>query len=111
MTQARSTTAGLHLGEAVTDKVGLYGVTPIVQRAGAAQAAVGAATYAAPDATPAAITGGESPTEAEHNALRSAHDSLRTQVIALAADNAAQTVLINEMRAALVALGAFKGAA
>lgn len=45
-----------------------------------------AATYTAPDATPAAITGGDSPTEAEHNALRSTVDSIRTKLVALAAD-------------------------
>ena len=45
-----------------------------------------AATYTAPSATPAAITGGEAPTEAEFLALRTMADSVRTQLIALAAD-------------------------
>lgn len=31
-------TNGVSLGKAITDKVSLYGVTPIVQRSGAAQA-------------------------------------------------------------------------
>jgi hypothetical protein len=34
----KATPDGAHLGQSTTDKVSLYGVTPIVQRSGAAQA-------------------------------------------------------------------------
>lgn len=40
---------------------------------------------AAPSAVPAAISGGESPTEAEHNALRTALVDTRAQLVALQA--------------------------
>lgn len=48
-----------------------------------------AATYAAPSATPSAATGGDAPTETEYNNLRTTVDSVRTQLVALAADVAA----------------------
>lgn len=38
-TIARPTDDGLKIGEAVTDKVGFFGVTPVVQQAAAGQAA------------------------------------------------------------------------
>lgn len=91
--------------------IGFGGATPVVQPTGANQAAIGAATYAAPDAVPAAITGGESPTEAEHNALRDAVASLRTQLVALAADVATHKTLLNQLRSDLVTLGVIKGSA
>ena len=42
---------GTKLGQSITDKIGLYGVTPIVQRSGAAQATslVGTASSTAVD--------------------------------------------------------------
>lgn len=42
---------GTQLGRSITDKVGLYGVTPVAQRSGAAQAtsAVGTASSTAVD--------------------------------------------------------------
>jgi hypothetical protein len=58
---------GMSVGLSITEKVSLYGVTPVVQRANASQA--------------------------------------------VATDAATTTVLANELRAALVALGAIKGAA
>ncbi len=82
MTTVRQTTNGLKIGSAVTDKIGLYNATPIVQRVGAAQAAV--ATTGATNSTPYGYT------EAQANAI---------------------IALVNELRAALVALGAIKGAA
>lgn len=72
------TTIGTKFGTATTQKLAFHGSTPVAQRAGAAQAAV------------TAITGGESPTEAEHNLV---------------------IVLLNELRAALVEKGIIKGAA
>ena len=73
----------LTLGQAITDELGLYGVTPIPQRAGAAQAAV--PTTAATSTTPFGYT-----TAAQADAI---------------------VTLLNELRAALVVIGAIKGAA
>lgn len=79
---------GITLGESTTEKVGFHG-SAVVQRAGAAQAAVSAT----------AITGaaGANPTQAEY-------------ATAVAQINAL-TTLVNELRAALVAKGIIKGAA
>jgi hypothetical protein len=74
---------GIFIGRAVTDTVGFFGVTPVVQRAGAAGAAVG--TTAATTTTP---WGYGSSTQA---------DKIVT--------------LVNEIRAALVENGLMKGAA
>jgi hypothetical protein len=73
---------GVKLGQSATDLVGVYGVTPIVQRSGAAQAAV--ITTAATSTTPFGYS------EAQANAI---------------------VTLVNELRASLVAVGIIKGAA
>lgn len=67
----------------VPDKLSFYGAAPIVQRAGAAQAAV--VTTAATQSTPYGYA-----TQAQADAL---------------------VALVNELRAAMVALGLIKGAA
>ena len=77
-TVVKNTPTGYKIGTAADQKVGFLGATPIVQRSGAAGAAV------------AAISGGEAPTEAEHNAV---------------------VALVNELRATLVAYGLHKGSA
>ena len=110
MAQIDDTNAGLTLGNA-TDKVALHGATPTVQRVGAAQAAIGNATYAAPTAVPADSTQATAPTTAEFNAALAALASARTQLVALAADVATHRTLANELRAALVEKGLIKGAA
>jgi hypothetical protein len=71
-------TTGTKIGTATTQKLAFHNATPVAQRAGAAQAAL------------VAITGGESPTEAEHNLV---------------------ITLVNELRAALVEKGIIKGSA
>lgn len=76
---------GTSLGNATTDKVSLYGVTPITQRGNSSQAAV-ETTLAV--STTSSIWGFSTSTQA--NAL---------------------VTLVNELRAALVALGAIKGSA
>lgn len=43
-TQVRNTAAGYKIGTAVTQKVGFFGVTPVVQQASASQAAATDAT-------------------------------------------------------------------
>lgn len=74
---------GGQLGIDATTKVGCYGATPVIQRAGAAQAAV--TTTAATSTTPYGF--------------------------ATAAQADAIVTLVNELRAALVAFGPIKGAA
>jgi UDP-N-acetyl-D-mannosaminuronic acid transferase (WecB/TagA/CpsF family) len=76
---------GMTIGNATTDKIGLYGVTPIVQRSSASQAAV---------ATTVAIS-----TTSEKWGFAGS-----TQANAI-------VTLVNELRAAMVAIGAIKGSA
>lgn len=73
---------GSGLGQSTTDLISFYGVTPIAQRSGAAQAAV--TTTAATSTSPYGF-------------------STVTQATAV-------ITLVNELRAALVALGAIAGA-
>ena len=72
---------GTSLGQSITDKVSLYGVTPIAQRTSANQATV--TTTAATTTTPWGYS-----TSTQANAI---------------------VTLVNELQAALVALGAIKG--
>ena len=74
-------TSGTSLGQSTTDLVSLYGVTPIVQRTSASQAAVTTDT-----------------------AVSASQWGFNTS-----AQASAIVTLVNELRAALVALGAIKG--
>jgi hypothetical protein len=74
---------GIFIGDAVTDKVGFFGFTPIVQRANGSQAAAG-------------VTGATSTTPWGFTTSTQANASI---------------VLLNEMRAALIAYGLLKGSA
>jgi hypothetical protein len=74
---------GMTLGGAITDKISSYGVTPVAQRAGSAQAAV--TTTAATSTTPYGYS-----TAAQADAI---------------------VTLLNELRASMIALGDIKGAA
>ena len=74
---------GTSMGLSTTEKISFYGITPIVQRSGAAQAA--AAATAATATTPYGYT-----TAAQADAI---------------------VTLVNELRAALVANGLISGAA
>lgn len=78
-----NTTTGSKIGTAITQKLAFFNSTPIVQRAGAAQAAV--VTTAATQTTPFGYATG-----AQADAI---------------------VTLVNELRAALVAFGLIKGAA
>lgn len=75
-------TAGTVLGQSTTDLISFYGVTPIVQRSGASQAAV--VTTAPTNSSPYGY--------------------------ATSAQAAAIVTLVNELRAALVAVGLIAGA-
>lgn len=96
---------GVSLGGATTDKVSFYGVTPIVQRSGSAQAVVATTAITAPattestTSTPYGYTG-----STQANALTKAVSDLVTRV-------AANTALLNELRAAAIAIGQIKGSA
>lgn len=78
----RTTSAGDTVASSATKKLGFYGATPVVRRAGSAQAAV--ATTAATNSSPYGFS------QAQADAI---------------------VALVNEMRAALVALGLIKGSA
>lgn len=96
---------GVTLGGATTDLISFYGVTPIVQRSSASQAAVATTAITAPATTVGTSTspwGYAGSTQA--NAISKAVSDLVTRV-------AANTTLLNELRNALVALGAIKGSA
>lgn len=77
------TSGGYLVGQSASDKVGFYGKTPVAQRASASQAAV--TTTAATTTTPWGFS-----TSAQADAV---------------------VTLVNEMRAALVAVGIIKGEA
>lgn len=66
------------------DKVGFFSATPVVQPTAYTQTYSTAAREVTE--TPAAITGGEAPTEAEHNALRDQVEALTKVVNALIDD-------------------------
>lgn len=74
---------GMTIGSSTTEKVSVYGVTPIVRRSGATQAAI--STTAATMSTPYGY-------------------ATSTQADAIVS-------LANELRAGLVAIGAIKGSA
>lgn len=75
--------SGTGLGQSTTDTISFYGVTPVAQRSGAAQAAV--TTTASTSTSPVGY-------------------STTTQADGI-------VTLVNEIRAALVAVGIIKGAA
>lgn len=95
------------LGEATTDKVALYGVTPVTQPLGASQAAFTPATYTAVITTTfsAAFTGMWA------FASSTVAQSIRTQLNKVIVDMAKQNTLLLKLRTDLLALGAIKGAA
>jgi hypothetical protein len=95
---------GVTVGQTITDKVSFYGVTPVVQRASSSQAAVATTAITAPATTASISTAHYGYTSTQADAISAAVSSLITRV-------AANTTLVNELRAALVALGAIKGAA
>ncbi len=95
---------GKTFGNDTSDKISLYGVTPIVQRSGSAQDAVATTAITAPATTASISTGHYGYTSTQADAISSAVASLITRT-------AANTTLLNELRAALVVLGAIKGSA
>lgn len=80
---------GLQICENADDKLGFFGKAPVVQPAGAGQAAVSAAAIA--------VAAGANPTKAEYDALVTRFNAL--------------TVLVDNLRTASVNTGLIKGAA
>lgn len=99
---------GASFGLTTSELISFYGVTPIAQRSSASQAAVSTSSYALLSATVvnasasngAATWGFASSTQA---------NQVVSGMIELQNRSSAAIVLINELRAALVALGAIAG--
>jgi len=98
------TTTGTKIGTAANQKLAFHGATPVVQRAGSAQALVTATVGAALATTAATQT-------TPYGFSQAQADGLIARVNALIVDNAALIVLVNELRAAVVAKGLIKGSA
>ena len=90
--QTRKSDGGFSLGQSITDKVSLYGVTPVAQPTAAAQAA---------------ITDASGGTAAPTNGVLTLTGTYNSAIIG----NALATIIAqgNALRAALVSLGAIKG--
>ncbi|MDO8683111.1 MAG: hypothetical protein Q7N50_06485 [Armatimonadota bacterium] len=99
------------VGEAATDKVGFYGVTPVVQPASASQAAFTAQTYTAVGATTFSAAGTAAYAGVWGFASSTVALTLRTQLNKVITDMAKQNTLLLQLRAELVELGAIKGGA
>jgi len=93
---------GYMVGQSATDLVGFYGSAPIAQRTNASQAAVSAVTDSSGGA--GAYTNGIAALTGTYNST-----ILANAIATLALQGNANRVLANELRAALVALGAIKG--
>ena len=96
------------LGATTSDLISFYGVTGVAQRAGAAQGAVSTSTITNVSATGiAASAGGAAFAFVSSTQFNTAIDALSMLVPRVSA----LITLTNELRAALVALGAISGAA
>ena len=113
------TSTGTKIGTATTQKLGFYNVTPIIQPAGAGQAAATAQsqtsltdnTGGAVSTTLAAITAGASYTQADMTATKNALASIAAELALVKTDVTNVKTLEDAIRTALVNLGAIKGAA
>ena len=101
---ALGTTTGTKIGTAVAQKLGFHNSTPVIQRAGAAQAAVTSTVGDAVVTTAATITTPYGYAQAQADAIVANVNTLRVDLLATVA-------LANECRAALVEKGLIKGAA
>jgi hypothetical protein len=95
---------GASFGTSSTELISFYGATPIAQRSGAPQAALSNSAYVLLSATPASA-GGTWGLASSTQIVQ-----LIANVIELQNRSSAAIVLTNELRAALVALGAIAGA-
>lgn len=115
---AVGSTTGTKLGTSVSQKLGLFNATPVVQPSGASQAAVSQTQTSLTDSTGgsvsttlAAITAGASYAQADLVALKNAVASLAAELALVKTDVANTQTLGNAVRSALVAIGAIKGSA
>jgi hypothetical protein len=98
---AVGTGTGTKIGTAVSQKLGFWGATPLVQPSGADQAAV---TLGNTDNEIGELTISDPPAQAEVQALRDKCEELASDLRAL-------STLIHPLRTALVAEGLIKGGA
>lgn len=113
-------TTGSKLPQAATQKLGLWGVTPIVQPASANQAAVGTlattaltnSTGGTADGTLAAVgvTGATNPSDVSGD-INNNFTELAVKLVNTVTDLGALRTLVNQIRSDLVAAGALKGSA
>lgn len=113
------TTTGTKIGSTATQKLGLWGVAPVVQPSGAGQAAVGTQTQTSltdnsggtASGTIAAIAAGTEFAQSDMTAIKNAVASFAAQLALIKADVAAIKTHQDATRTALVAAGVMKGAA
>lgn len=118
-TIALGTTVGTKLGTAVTQKLGFWNVTPIVQPAAVGQAAVAVqsqqtitnSTGGAVSTTFAAITAGATYAQADLTAVKNALASIAAQLAFIKTDVTNVKTHQDATRTALVNSGIMKGAA
>jgi hypothetical protein len=116
---AAGTTTGSKIATATTQKLGFWGATPVIQQAGAAQAALAAqgqtaltdSTGGTPSTTLAAITAGASYAQADLVAIKNALASIAAELGLVRTDVANHATLLTAIRTALVTTGLIKGAA
>ena len=116
---AFNATTGSKLGTAVTQKIGFWNVTPVVQPAAAGQAAAAAqsqdavtdSTGGSASTTLAAITAGAAYDQADIVAIKDAIASIAAQLAKIKTDVANVKTLQDATRTALVNTGIMKGAA
>ena len=94
---------GMSFGLSATELISFYGATPVAQRTSASQAALSNSAYVLLSATPASAGG------TWGLASSTQINQLISNVIELQNRSSANIVLTNELRAALVALGAIVG--
>lgn len=116
---AAGTTTGTKIGTATAQKLGFWNVTPVIQPAGAAQAAAAAqgqasltdSTGGSATTTLAAITAGVAYAQADLTAVKNALASIAAQLALIKTDVTNVKTLEDAMRTALVNSGIMKGAA
>lgn len=112
------TSTGTKIGTAVTQKIGFWNATAIVQPSGASQATVSQTQTSLTDSTGgsvsttlAAITAGAAYAQADATAMKNAIASLAAELALVKTDMANTLVLLLAIRTALVNAGLIKGSA
>lgn len=100
-------TTGTKIGTAVSQKIGFWNVTPVIQQASALQGAVGAVTTVGSNTG----TAGAGLSLIGDTTSVNQAAALMNDLVALQEDIAAVQVLVNRLRADLIAVGIIKGSA